>query len=217
MIVACYGLLRLSEIETLLFEDMTFEAAAVFIKIRRKKQSGVSKKAIFAIDNETCVQILTQYIVLFPEAQRVGRFLRYFQDEKSTNRPVGKNKIAEYPKRVATFLGLSPEGFTGHCWRRTTATILSETDIPLIQFKNAGGWHSDSVCQGYVQESKREKLQISSRISLCEDNPISPQKRSRENEPLPVNAGTTIYVDMSHSSGCTFQYFTPNHLITYQK
>ena len=108
------------------------------------------------LQQKTCVQILTQYIVLFPEAQRVGRFLRYFQDEKSTNRPVGKNKIAEYPKRVATFLGLSPEGFTGHCWRRTTATILSETDIPLIQFKNAGGWHSDSVCQGYVQESKRQ-------------------------------------------------------------
>lgn len=93
-------------------------------------------------------------------------------------RNVGKNKIAEYPKRVAERLGLSPIGYTGHCWRRTTATLLAETDISLMQFKNAGGWHSDRVCQEYVAESTREKLQISSRISLCPEN----KKRSREEE-----------------------------------
>ena len=35
VIVTCYGLLRLSEIETLLFEDISFEDAAVFIKIQK--------------------------------------------------------------------------------------------------------------------------------------------------------------------------------------
>ena len=217
VIIACYGLLRLSELDTLQFENFTFESSAVWIKIQRKKQSGPLKPAVFVIDNFTCIEILNGYLQYFNVDQRKGRFLRYFQDGKGTDRNIGKHKVAEYPKKVAEFLGLSPEGYTGHCWRRTTATILSETDISLMQFKNAGGWHSDQVCQQYVQESKREKLQISARISLCEESPIESRKRSCPEDLQPSNS-TTINVDMSNCSGhCSFHYFTPNHVVSYEK
>jgi integrase len=217
-VVACYGLLRLSEIENLQFENIKFENSVCFITINRKKQPGVSRNTFFAIDDPNCVKVLQVYCSFFEENDRKGRFLRYFHSGKGTQRNVGKNRIAEYPKRVAEQLGLSPIGYTGHCWRRTTATLLAETDISLMQFKNAGGWHSDRVCQEYVAESTREKLQISSRISLGPGT----KKRSREEEEstsseIPEGANTsstTISVDMSHSSGSIF-YFTPNHHISY--
>jgi integrase len=217
VIIACYGLLRLSELDSLQFENFTFEPSAIWIKIQRKKQSGTRKPAVFVIDNPICIEIVTSYLQFFNVDQRKGRFLRYFQDGKGTERNIGKHKVAEYPKKVAEYLQLSPEGYTGHRWRRTTATILSETDISLMQFKNAGGWHSDKVCQDYVEESKREKLQISARISLCEESSTESRKRSRAEEVQPPNP-TTIHVDMSNCSGhCSFQYFTPSHIVSYEK
>ena len=138
---------------------------------------------------------------------------RYLNSGRSTNRPIGKNKLSKYPQDVAKFLGLDPTGYSGHCWRRTGATILAEADVSLIQLKHAGGWRSDQVCQEYVEESKNEKIKIASRLLFFEDNSQASLPARALTEQLP-----SINVDMSNCSGsCVFNYFTPFHQISLEK
>ena len=160
VVIGCYGLLRGIEIETLSFEQIKFEGEICFVTVNRKKHGGPVKGSRFAITDPIGVDIVHRYFEFSPESERKGRLLRYFVANKGTQRPIGKNKLGKYPQEVAKFLALDPAGFSGHCWRRTGATILAEADVSVIQLKHAGGWRSDQVCQDYVEESKNEKIKI---------------------------------------------------------
>jgi hypothetical protein len=213
VVVGCYGLLRGAEIESLTFEQMKFEGEICFVTVQRKKHGGSLKASTFAITDPVCVSIIRQYCDFFTESERTGRLFRYLNSGRSTNRPIGKNKLSKYPQDVAKFLGLDPTGYSGHCWRRTGATILAEADVSLIQLKHAGGWRSDQVCQEYVEESKNEKIKIASRLSFFEDNSQASLPARALTEQLP-----SINVDMSNCSGsCVFNYFTPFHQISLEK
>jgi hypothetical protein len=53
----------------------------------------------------------------------------------------------------------------GHCFGRSGATILADSVINKITLKRAGRWKSDTACDGYVEESKNSKIQITAAIS----------------------------------------------------
>lgn len=62
---------------------------------------------------------------------------------------MGRNKIAEIPKSIAEFLNLpNPKSYTGHCFRRTGATLLSNSGANTTMLKQLGGWQSTSIAQG---------------------------------------------------------------------
>lgn len=214
VVIACYGLLRLSEMESLTFEQVKFEGSICFVTIYRKKQIGALRPTNFAITDSVCTNILQRYFEFFPINDRKGRFLRYIVNGKGSNRPVGKNKVSEYPGFVASFLGLSPSGYSGHCWRRTAATILAEADVSVIQLKLAGGWKSDQVCQRYIEETKSEKLQIASRLSFFQDECTTTTSKRKIDE---VSESPPINISMSNCTGCTLNYFTPNHQFSYER
>lgn len=79
---------------------------------------------------------------------------------------MGKNNLALVPCRVAEFLNLPDSSlYTGHCFGRSGATILADSVINKITLKRAGRWKSDTACDGYVEESKNSKIQITAAIS----------------------------------------------------
>jgi integrase len=51
----------------------------------------------------------------------------------------------------------NPELFTGHCFRRTGATILADAGGDTLTVKNFGGWKSTQVMETYVEESLDKK------------------------------------------------------------
>jgi integrase len=84
-------------------------------------------------------------------------FLNY-QNGKCYKQVVGINKIGEQPKIIAQYLKLpNPELFTGHCFRRTGATILADAGGDTLTVKNFGGWKSTQVMETYVEESLDKK------------------------------------------------------------
>ena len=106
------------------------------------------------------VAILTKYRAAFPDAARTGRFFRKVHCAPTTGAftvgkiPVGKNTTSTFGKRVATLLGMAaPEKFTGHTWRRTSITWSAESGRTIPQLKTLSGHHSDSVLQGYIDNS----------------------------------------------------------------
>ena len=67
---------------------------------------------------------------------------------------------------IATFLNLdNPELYTGHSFRRTSAILLADAGANITTLKRHGGWKSDSIAKGYIEESVANKAKIGDLIS----------------------------------------------------
>lgn len=55
--------------------------------------------------------------------------------------------------------------YTGHAFRRTSATIMANTGMSVDELKRQIGWKSSTVANGYIEESTVNKLQVSKRIA----------------------------------------------------
>lgn len=90
-----------------------------------------------------------------------NRFFLQYQNGICIRQFIGKNKISETPKTIALFLNLDdPNGYTGHCFRRSSATALSNAGVNLTMVKQLGGWRSDKVAQGYIENSMTNRKAI---------------------------------------------------------
>ena len=98
-----------------------------------------------------------------------GRFFRNF-NIKAKNysvQPMGINSIAAIPKFIASFLQLkNPERFTGHCFRRSSATVLADSGATRLTLKRQFRWKSDTVAEGYLAESKALKTDVASALTI---------------------------------------------------
>lgn len=112
---------------------------------------------------------------------------------------IGKNKFAGMPKQIAEFLHLpDPASYTGHTFRRTSATMLVDSGANMETLKRHGGWKSSAVAEGYIAESLGNKKNIGKMImsslnlsstATSGDNctpTISSPKRPRRDDPINV-------------------------------
>ncbi|XP_053593046.1 uncharacterized protein LOC103571465 [Microplitis demolitor] len=104
----------------------------------------------FVIGREN-YNIIKKYILLRPNDIETKRFFINYQRRKCTRQVIGKNKISEVPKIITICLNLEePEKYTGHCFRRSSATLLANSGASLIEIKH-GRWKSSSVAEGYIE------------------------------------------------------------------
>lgn len=166
VIIGVYGGLRIAELVNLEFEDVAIENGVFKVNIKQSKTDPAGTGHCFCIspsaDIQSCpVSILKLYIDLFEVKDRCGRFFRYVKNGKGTMKPVGKNTLASYPKKCASFLGKEMvDSFTGHCFRGTSATILADSGASLLALKRHGRWKSDVVATSYVRDSKKSKMEV---------------------------------------------------------
>lgn len=110
--------------------------------------------------------IVKKYEALRSTKAMSNRFFQNYQNGKCTSQPIGINKFGAMPKQIATFLNLDdPHEYTGHSFRRSSATLLADSGANLLTLKRHGGWRSNSVAEGYIDDSMRNKEEISSRIT----------------------------------------------------
>ncbi|KAJ8943328.1 hypothetical protein NQ317_017018, partial [Molorchus minor] len=65
------------------------------------------------------------------------------------------------PADIARFLKLpNSELYTGHCFRRTSASLLVDSGANLCTIKRHGGWKSSSVAERYLEDSLENKKRI---------------------------------------------------------
>lgn len=55
--------------------------------------------------------------------------------------------------------------YTGHSFRRTSATLLADSGANITAIKRHGGWLSDKVAEGYIEESVGNKRKIGKMIT----------------------------------------------------
>lgn len=103
---------------------------------------------------------------LRPEKCESDRFFLNYQRNACTRQVIGKNKLSKMPQEIPEFLKLSnPECYTGHSFRRSSATLLADAGADLITIKQYGGWKSSNVAEGYIENSTTRKRKVGNLIT----------------------------------------------------
>lgn len=117
------------------------------------------------VENVNLLELVRAYIALRPLKVPHKRFFVNYRHEKCTVQPVGVHKIGSVPAVVARYLGLENAAFyTGHCFRRTSATLLANAGGNMENIKRLGGWRSSSVAEGYIEDSENTKITVAEKI-----------------------------------------------------
>ena len=61
----------------------------------------------------------------------------------------------------SNFVPAIEEEYTGHSCRRSSATLLADSGEDLTFVKRHDGWRSNSVVEGYIEDSLNNKIEIS--------------------------------------------------------
>jgi hypothetical protein len=95
----------------------------------------------------------------------MNRFFLNYQRGKCRKQPTGINKFGNISREIAEFLKFpQPASYTGHCLRRSSATILVDSGANITALKRHGGWRSTTVAEGYIDHSLQNKVQTADKI-----------------------------------------------------
>jgi Integrase len=174
--VGLSGACRREELCYLKIEDTKDFGSAMLIKLKNTK---TKVPRCFTITGNLYT-ILKKYCALRPPNLKTGRFFLNYQNGKCSSQNVGINKIGNMAREIAKFLMLeNPESYTGHCFRRSSATILVNSGSNLLALKRHGGWKSSTVAEGYVDDCLRNKMEVSKKIeSSVSSAATEPEQRS---------------------------------------
>lgn len=168
LIVGISGACRREELTFLQLQNIKDMGSFILIEIPNTK-TNVRREFTISIGNiegVNLVEMFRKYSSLRPSPIiEHSRFFLDYRSGKCTRQCVGINTIGGVPRKIAEFLKLpNPSTYTGHCLRRTSATILADAGADITTLKRHGGWRASNVAEGYIENSVGYKLQVASKI-----------------------------------------------------
>ncbi|KAJ8971363.1 hypothetical protein NQ317_014541 [Molorchus minor] len=126
---------------------------------------------IFVVtDVGNMLELFRKYLSLRPPHVKHKRLFLYYKAGKCSSQPVGKNTMEKIPSVVASYLKLPDVAcYTGHCLRRSSATLLADAGVDITTIKRHAGWKSTTVAEGYIENSIENKTKIVNQV-LVGDN-----------------------------------------------
>jgi len=210
-LVCYYGTCRIADVIYLDFSQVRVHEDHVVVEINRAKSATSEARTEFIIprsDGVDPVALFRAYIAAQKDA--TGRFWRHYQNEKWTT-PMGHNTLATTASRIATALGLpEPKRYTGHCFRRTSATALANAGASLTEIKRAGGWRSDTVCQRYVAGSVAEQQKTAKMLAPVPAAAAAPAPAPTP-APAPASASAAVKYTFTNCSNFAVTIYAPGH------
>ncbi|XP_012258559.2 uncharacterized protein LOC105687471 [Athalia rosae] len=114
--------------------------------------------------------IFKKYKALRPPDAATNRFFLNYQNGKCTQQVIGIHKFGNMPKEIAAFLNLSnPKDYTGHSFRRTSATLLADTGVNIRRLTNHIGWKSNRAAEEHNDDSPDDRNESFKRITESGD------------------------------------------------
>lgn len=142
-------------------DDIQDLGTALLIKIPYNK---TNKPRSFTVTGEY-LKYYRNYLALRPTNMSDGRFFVSYRNGKCHKQVVGIHKFGSIPQEIASYLKLpNAKEFTGHCFRRTSATLLVDAGADITSLKRHGGWKSSGVAEGYIDDSLSNKLELTKKI-----------------------------------------------------
>ncbi|XP_024876593.1 uncharacterized protein LOC112457651 [Temnothorax curvispinosus] len=171
-IMSVCGGCRCNELTNMKRSDVEIQDEVILIKVPKTK-TGIQQS--FVINKAHAATVKT-YMALRLESATTDRFFLRFDKGKCSVQPIGINKCSGMPKQIATYLQLeNAELYSGHSFRRTSATLLVEGGGDLGEQKRHGGWKSTTIAEGYVENSFRGKIATCNKIT----SDLKPNKPAR--------------------------------------
>lgn len=165
-----FGACRTNELVNMLSSDIEDRGAVIVVNVSKTKNDVNRKFTIIEEEELSAARLVREYSALRP--QGVLRFFVAYRNKKCTLQPVGKNTFGKIPSMVAEWLGLNnPKAYTGHCGRRTSATLVADAGASMTTLKRHGGWKSSSVAEGYLADSMLQKNKVAKMIAGMEGEP----------------------------------------------
>lgn len=162
-----FGACRTNELVNMLSSDIEDRGSVIVINVSKTKNDVNRKFTIIDEEDLGAARLVREYSTLRP--QGVLRFFVAYRNKKCTLQPVGKNTFGKIPSKVAEWLGLdNPKAYTGHCGRRTSATLVADAGASMTTLKRHGGWKSSSVVEGYLADSMLQKNKVAMMIAGAE-------------------------------------------------
>lgn len=156
------GACRSNELYEMNIEDVKDLQTNFLITIPKTKTKIVRTFAI----NSTFYNIIKKYIDLRPSHVKINSFFLNYQKSKCTIQRIGKNKFADIGRQIAKYLNLpNPQTYTGHCYRRSSATLYIDGGGDITGLKRHGGWKSTQVAECYIDQSMRNKTTTADTIT----------------------------------------------------
>jgi hypothetical protein len=75
--------------------------------------------------------------------------------------PMGKNLLHDIGKDVAKELGLQDwTSYTGHCWRRSSATQVAGEGATALDMKRQFGWQQETTAMRYLDGTNQQMIKM---------------------------------------------------------
>lgn len=210
LIFGISGACRRDELVKMAVENVNDKGSVLIINIPASK---TDKPRVFTITNPEYIEVYRRYVALRPLYSDTSRLFLNYQKGKCTSQAVGINKIGSAPCQIAKFLKLeNPELYTGHCFRRSSATLLANTGADISMLKRHGGWKSGTVAEGYVEDSIENKIDVSNRISSVSNSKSFTTSRSSSSHVVSSSdvAVSSSGFNITNCSSCTFNIYYNN-------
>ncbi|XP_063972557.1 uncharacterized protein LOC135160192 [Diachasmimorpha longicaudata] len=203
LIFGIIGACRRQELCNITMDDIEDDGVMAFVTIP-KTESDPERS--FTICGEF-YNMYKKYFNLRPRHVGTKRFFVNYQNGKCTHQVIGINKFGSMPRTIASYLKLpNPESYTGHSFRRTSATLLADSGADLATLKRHGGWKS-KVARHFIEYSKEKKRKLCQQItesvilrpstsaSTSKEEPPALQAPSEQT--VPTNTDDPLFIDCS--------------------
>lgn len=172
--VAFCGGLRCAELKSLQFESFAKTDAGYVVTYHPAKQRQEVKEAHFLIpfNKSNPTQCFASHVTCYIELAKLslgtptGDFFRTCLKGGGFSRlPMGINYLYAIPKTIAETLSLpNPEKFTGHSFRRSSATHLADAGASSVDLRRQFNWKDDQTANRYIINSKSRNTHVAKMI-----------------------------------------------------
>ena len=208
LIIGIGGACRKAELTFLRVGDVSDEDSHFVVKIPNTK-TKVTREFVITegnIEGQNFLDLIRKYIALRPRNVKHDRFFVKYTNGTCGVQPVGINTVGSLPKAIAQFLKLpNPALFTGHCFRRSSATLLADSGADILKLKQHGGWKSSTVAEGYVEHSIENKKRIATDI-LGESSSSTSSVMHHEIQSTSMNS-KSAGVNLTNCSHCVINIY----------
>lgn len=193
LILGVSGACRREELLKMMVDDVEDTGSVLIVKI---PDSKTHSERTFTVTNPEYIDIFRKYMVLRPPHTSSRRLFYKYSNGKCANQHVGINKIGGIPSLIANWLGKEMfHQYTGHCFRRSSATLLANAGGNMTSIKRHGGWKSATVAEGYIEDSLNNKIDISNKIFNCQPSTskVTMPDEAIENQLQPCSSETDTF------------------------
>lgn len=197
------GACRREELCKISINDVQFKTDLILINLPDTK-TNVSRQ--FAITKHCWIELLLRYFSLRPDTT-ITRFFLTYHNGKCIKSPVGINTIGKIPSQIAQYLKLdNATEYTGHCFRRSSATLLANNGGDVLALKRHGGWKSARVAEGYVEDSVNSKITLAETLTMIPGTSKKTVHDNRQQQLYDINLQTREIpgVAISAPANCVF-------------